>query len=160
MFHFPLGFAPDIAYQGIEDARFPVGWSKKDSSTFWSYVFAWHIEGTTLITEKDLESNLQIYFDGLMNAVNRDTSIEVPGTTALFLPKENTGKTRQFVGKVRVFNAFHTKKMMTLNVQTEVFYCADKKTSVILYRFSPKEFGSAVWEKISAVKFRAGVCDF
>ena len=29
IFHLPINFAKDINYEGIEDARFPKGWSKK-----------------------------------------------------------------------------------------------------------------------------------
>lgn len=42
VFHFPLGFAKEIHYEGTEDARFPRGWSKQNHPNFWSYVFAGH----------------------------------------------------------------------------------------------------------------------
>ena len=59
MFLFPINFAPDIDYKGIEDARFPEGWEKLDSPNFWSYAFAWNLENSGDITESDLEVNLQ-----------------------------------------------------------------------------------------------------
>ncbi len=56
MFLFPISFAPDIHYQGVEDARFPVGWEKQDSPNFWSYAFAWNIEQSGKITEAECGS--------------------------------------------------------------------------------------------------------
>lgn len=159
LFQFPLGFAPEINFEGIEDARFPAGWGKIDSSTFWSYVFAWNINLNALITEKELENNLQIYFDGLMNAVNKDKEIEVPNTVVLFLKKEVSENRAKFIGKVRVYDSFRTKKMMTLNVQVTQDYCKIKNKSIIIFRFSPKGFGDEVWQQLERVNLRANACD-
>ncbi len=68
---FPIGFAPDINYEGYEDLRFAEGWAKKDSPEFWSYIFAWHINGNQEQTVEKLETNLKLYFNGLMTAVNK-----------------------------------------------------------------------------------------
>ena len=65
IFHFPLGFAREIPYEGIEDARFPKGWSNPDSSTFWSYAFVWSINLNEELTEKMLEDNLKLYFSNV-----------------------------------------------------------------------------------------------
>lgn len=158
MFRFPLGFAPSINYEGIEEAWFPAGWGKVDSSAFWSYIFAWDINLNSFITEIELENNLQIYFDGLMNAVNKDKEIEVPSTVALFIKKEDVNNNSNFIGKVRVYDAFRTKKIMTLNSIVTQFYCKEKKKSVIVFRFSPKEFGSEVWQQLNGVEVRDDAC--
>lgn len=159
IFQFPLGFAPEINFEGIEDARFPAGWGKIDSSTFWSYVFAWHININALITEKELENNLQIYFDGLMNAVNKDKEKVVPSTVALFIKKDGVNNRADFIGKVRVYDAFRTKKIMTLNLLVTQFYCETEKKSIIVFRFSPKEFGDDVWQQLEGVNIRENICN-
>jgi hypothetical protein len=159
IFHFPIQFAPEINYQGIEEARFPKGWGKVDSPEFWSYVFAWHIDLNKELTEKDLETNLQIYFDGLMSVVNKDTGIVVPSTIALFLKKDEGENTASYVGKVRVYDAFRTKKTMILNVLVESYSCEQKKKSIIVFKFSPQEFESDVWLKLNEVKLHKHVCD-
>lgn len=151
IFHFPINFAQEIKYEGIEDARFPKGWSKKDSSTFWSYVFAWHINLNTEPTEKDLENNLQLYFNGLMNK---------PTTLAVFLKTGDAQGIATYKGKVSTFENFFTKEPITLNVLVEKHYCAQKKKSIIVFRFSPKEFSDDVWLKLKAVKLNGDVCDF
>ena len=38
---FPLGFAPELAYQGVEELRFPPGFLDPGASHFWSYAFVW-----------------------------------------------------------------------------------------------------------------------
>jgi len=58
------------------------------------------------------------------------------------------------------FDAFFAKKPMTLNVKADKFYCETKRKAVIIFRFSPKDFGDGVWPKLEAVGLRAGVCDF
>ena len=63
---FPIGFAQEIKYEGFEDLRFPQGWSKEDSPNFWSYVWAWSINDIGEVTESELETNIQYYFDGLL----------------------------------------------------------------------------------------------
>ena len=62
---FPISFAQDIKYEGFEDLRFPQGWSNQESPNFWSYVWAWSINGIEKPSESDLEKNVQLYFDGL-----------------------------------------------------------------------------------------------
>ena len=142
MFIFPIGFARDINYKGVEDARFPVGWEKQDSPNFWSYAFAWNIEHSEAITETELEVDLQKYFNGLMKW--QKTSVEV-------LKKEETNNRAEYKGKVKTKDAFFTKEPMTLNVLIEKIYCEQQKKSIILFRFSPKEFGDDVWQKLEEV---------
>lgn len=148
LFHFPISFAPDINYQGAEDARFPVGWEKQDSPNFWSYAFAWNIENSGEITEADLEVNLQKYFNGLMKW--QKTSVQI-------LKKEENNNTASYTGMVNTTDAFFTKEPMTLNVRVEKIYCKQKNKSIILFRFSPKEFGNDVWQNLEEVKLPTSV---
>jgi len=160
IFHFPLNFAKEINYTGIEDARFPTGWGNKDSVAFWSYAFAWHINLGATLTERELESNLQIYFDGLMRAVNSDKEAILESTIALFIKKGPASDTPRFVGKIRVFDAFFTKKPMILNVLVDRYFCKQEKNHILLFRFSPREFESEIWKKLKEVKLRANSCTF
>ena len=148
MFLFPISFASDINYKGVEDARFPVGWEKEDSPNFWSYAFAWNLENSGEITENDLEVNLQKYFNGLMRW--EKTSVQI-------LKKEESNNTAKYTGKVNTLDAFFTKEPMTLNVKVEKIYCEEKKKSILLFRFSPKEFGEEVWQKLEEVKLPASL---
>lgn len=156
IFHFPIRFAKDINYKGIEDARFPKGWSDTTSNFFWTYLFGWNIESVAEITTSELEKNLKLYFDGLMMSVNRDASFD-PKVTIAKLEKT---KTHEFTGTVQVYDAFTTKKSLKLNVLVDYNYCKSKKNTQILFRFSPKELEHEVWEVMKMAKFRDNICGF
>lgn len=159
IFNFPIHFAKEINYEGFEEAQFPEGWRKKDSPDFWSYVFAWNINLNTELTANELETNLQIYFDGLMKVINKDPELVLPKTIAQFHKKEDANNISRYTGKVEIFDAFVTNKPMTLNVSIDKYYCEQKKKSIILFRFSPKEFGNDIWGKLKKVTLRANICD-
>jgi hypothetical protein len=150
IFQFPLGFAPDIPYEGIEDARFPEGWEDSTSTNFWSYAFAWNIAGTKEIPESELEHNLKMYFDGLMGTQH---------TMTLMVKREAGYSATKYVGKVLTYDAFFTKKQLVLNVLIDKFSYDNKTKSVILLRFSPKEFKHDVWHMLEEVKLPANFCD-
>jgi len=48
---------------------------------------------------------------------------------------------------------------MTLYVKADKFYCESKRKAVVIFRFSPRDFGDRVWLKLEEVGLRAGVCD-
>ena len=39
VFTFPIRFAKEIKYEGIEEAYFPRGWNKVKNPEFWTYAF-------------------------------------------------------------------------------------------------------------------------
>lgn len=158
--HFPLHFAKEIKYEGVEDIRFAKGWSTIDSPEFWTYAFVWDINITKAPTEQQLEKDMQYYFDGLMKIVNKDASFVVPKTSALFLKQESNLSVTKFIGKINVYDAFNTKKMINLYVSVAHYYCKQKKRSMLLFRFSPKEFKHSVWTKLNNIQLRSKVCDF
>ncbi|MGH1433781.1 MAG: serine hydrolase [Lewinella sp.] len=139
MFVFPINFARDIDYQGVEDARFPKGWEEQDSPNFWSYAYAWNLEDSGDLTEADLETSLQKYFVGLMRW--EETSVQL-----------STTNNAVFTGVVKTMDAFFTKEPMDLNVLIEKTYCEEKNKSIILFRFSPKGFEADVWNKLKEVQ--------
>lgn len=150
VFPFPLNFAPDIPFEGIEEARFPKRWADTTHAECWSYVFVWDIKRLSAITERELEDNLQLYFDGLMGWQH---------TNALLLKTDDVTDFRKYRGKVKTFDAFFSKKTMTLNVLVEVRYCGQRKKSVVLFRFSPRGFEHEIWHKLNAVTLRSPECE-
>lgn len=155
IFHFPIRFAEAIDYEGIEDARFPKGWSDTTNNYFWTYLFGWNINMTTELTAAELEKNMKLYFDGLMESMNRNEAIDPKITIAKF---EKTNK-NTFVGTVRLFDAFTTKRPLTLNVLVDYHYCESSKNTQIVFRFSPKTFENEVWEVLKIAKFQEVICD-
>ena len=154
IFQFPIGFAQDIPYKGYEEARFPVGWSKPENPNFWSYAFAWYIDAKSIPPKEELEANLQIYFTGLMNAVNKEKDRMLPKTSVELGLVEGNGNPR-YVGKIDTFDAFATKAPITLHVYIETYYCKEENAAIILFRFSPKDFMQEVWLSLRTLKLHS-----
>src|SRR4051794_9456116 len=51
---FPLGFAPDLPYRGVEELRFAPGMFQPGAPDFWSYAFVWWLEGNPSFTGDSL----------------------------------------------------------------------------------------------------------
>lgn len=150
-FYFPLSFAPEIDYQGVEEAVFPKGWANKDSSSFWSYAFAWRIETQSPLTEVDIQESLKYYFDGLMSdrlGVSKDS---LQNTVAFFLQDYRHEAYHYFLGRLQIFDAFTLQKSLILNASIEQFFCSQKRESILLFRFSPKTFEHNIWKKLSGL---------
>lgn len=159
MFTFPLNFAGDLEYEGIEEAHFPRGWRKLDSPEFWSYAFAWDINLDTELTAKQVETDLQKYFDGLTNVVNKNKDFTLPKTIAKFQGVKNSNSNLKFEGTIEIFDTFVTNEKMILNVQVEQQYCKQQQKSVILFRFSPKGFDHKIWEDLEKIVLWGNVCE-
>jgi hypothetical protein len=158
---FPIGFAQEIKFEGFEDLRFPQGWSNQDSPNFWSYVWAWSLNNVEGLTTNDLEKNIQFYFDGLLGLNNSpENKKNTLKTNAIFIKNQDATNNIQYIGKVKTLDTRYTKKPMTLNAEVEHYYCKQQKKSIILFRFSPKEFVSNVWQTLNKVKLQGNFCKF
>lgn len=155
---FPLGFAPEIKFEGYEDLRFAKNWRKKDSPDFWCYTFVWQINGTKKLSAQDLETNIKLYYDGLMTAVNKKENFKIPETMVLFIENKDTKQDYDYIGKVRFHDSFSTEKLITLNITVNSLYCKEKNTSTIVFRLSPKAFDNEIWERYNAIKLRKNIC--
>ena len=110
------------------------------------------------MTSSFLETNLALYFDGLMQVVNRDMTLKLTHTTAKFHKTDSKSQTSNYEGTLNIYDAFVTKDSMTLNVKVEKEYCDQKKKSVITFKFSPKSFGSDIWQPLDKIKLMDNVC--
>lgn len=157
IFHFPLAFAKEIEYEGIEDARFPAGWRQTDSPDFWSYAFAWRINAPAALPKKELEAALQVYFDGLMKSVNKEKDKVLPRTRARFQKTKGATDACSYIGEVNLYDAFATQKPLTLNVTVNQYSFNQNEEFVVLFRFSPQAFDHEVWQKLKAITLREEV---
>jgi hypothetical protein len=48
---------------------------------------------------------------------------------------------------------------MTLNVTAKGFFCENNKKTFVVFRFSPQEFGTTIWNKLENVSLRKDFCD-
>lgn len=155
----PIHFAPEIPYAGVEELRFSPDWSKQDRDGYWTYAFVWDVDLNKKLTATDVETDLQYYFDGLMAGVNKDKGKILPKTIALILKKEDSNNTNEFVGKLQIYNSFHTRDIMILYCKVKQYYCAQQKKSVVMFRFSPKKFTHSIWQQLETVQLRRKPCE-
>ncbi|CAM1350325.1 hypothetical protein [Tenacibaculum halocynthiae] len=156
--HLPFGFAPEIDFVGYEDIRFAKGWGNIESSEFWSYVFVWNINLQEKPNAKFFQDNLKLYFDGLMKAVNKEKDKIIPEAKVTIIAKEETNGITKFTGKIITHDSFRTKKLITLQVSVESFYCKKTKKYMPLFRFSPQPFEHQIWKKLHNVKLKENYC--
>ena len=150
-FTFPIPFAQEINYEGVEEAVFPKGWGNVESQTFWTYAFAWSIKTDTTLNETDFEKNLELYFNGLLG---------IETTTALFIKKEySKSTTKTYIGKIKLLETRSTNKPMTLNVLAENYYCEKEMRATVLFKFSPKEFEDGVWQQLKSITLKNPICN-
>ena len=158
-FHFPLHFAEGIPYRGVEEVVFPNGWIEPDSDDFWSYVFVWALENKREVTAEELETNLALYFDGLIGGLSRTDQSKLIKATVQFDRNLDTADEATFTGRLNIFDGFATQEPLTLNARIFSDYCAEKEQLILLFRFSPKAFEDAIWEKLRTVEVRPTVCE-
>lgn len=148
---FPISFAPELDYVGYEDVRFAKGWSKKDSEEFWAYMFAWYIEEDPELTPEKIASDMEAYYDGLMQLISRndDTSkTKLKKTLALFTEV----KKGKFIGKVQLYDAFFLKERTLLNFKVDSYYCADDNRHYVLFKISPKPYSHSIWADFDTIE--------
>jgi hypothetical protein len=151
--------ARNMDYIGVGEVRFPPkGWIKPENTFFWSYTYAWSINLNSEITEKELELDLVKYFNSL-NKVEMDDSTNNRKASSKVTKTKRNKSTSFFKGYVKTYDRFATNDLITLNVLIESSYCEKEKKTVILFKFSPKEFEHKVWKTLNEVKLFSDVCD-
>jgi hypothetical protein len=144
--------ARNINYVGVGEIRFPPeGWIKPEHTFFWSYTYAWSINLNRKVTTKELASNLVKYFDSL-NKVPLNNKTDKRKATATIIKTNKKKSTTFFTGKVATYDRFATNKRFVLNVKIESNYCKKTQKTVIIFKFSPKEFSHDVWITMNKIK--------
>lgn len=155
----PVDFAPAMTFKGLEDLRFLKGWNKADSLTYWSYAFAWDVDQKTPLTKLDFETNLNLYFDGLMRLEQRSKEYNVPMTSSKFRKSKNVNGIIYYTGEIKTFDGFFEMKPLTFNVRAEQHYCPNIERTIVLFKFSPQDYDSRVWNDLDNIKIPNDICE-
>ena len=151
--------ARNMNYIGVGEVRFPPkGWIKPEHTFFWSYTYAWSINLNRKITEKELALDLVKYFNSL-NKVDMTDKTNKQFASAKVTKTKRKKSTTFFKGYVKTYDRFATNSLITLNVLIKSSYCKKEKRTVILFKFSPKEFKHKVWKTLNEIKLYSNVCD-
>ncbi|HWY09804.1 MAG TPA: hypothetical protein VN026_00690 [Bacteroidia bacterium] len=147
---FPIKFAPQIDYKGIEEIRFMPGWARMDSSEYWSYDFLWYLDGRIIFEPVMLESKMKVYYEGLAAAtksVPREKLIPVIAKFQYDVTAKDDIKT--FIGTIEMLDYMMQEKLL-LNCKIHWRNCGKNKT-VVFFELSPKPVTHKVWEGLDKV---------
>ncbi|HEX6882192.1 MAG TPA: DUF5829 family protein [Planctomycetota bacterium] len=143
---FPLGFAPELDYRGVEDLLFAPGMFVPDSDSYFSYALALRLEGEVAVDEGMLQRFLETYYRGLCRAVaaDRRLALDVDEIRAR-VSRAGEG----FRATVSMFDAFTTGAALDLALELE-WHAAPRATE-ILGLASPLDAGAPVWGELRAL---------
>lgn len=152
---FPLEFAPDLPYKGVEELRFSPGMFKPDQEGYWSYAFVWWLDGRPTLDAPALTSSLQRYFAGLCASVAKDKGIPVdPARFSASLHATDGAGAKvghpvaAFAGIVDTYDPFATGKPIVLNVEVWVWDCDRSAKRAVFILASPKPAGAPIWTSL------------
>ena len=112
---FPLDFAPTVAHTGAEELRFPKGFLDPASPEFWSYAFTWRTTDEAKLDAAALASELTVYFQGLIAAVDERKQIsDADRATIIARAEPVAGNAARFELTAHVIDAFKTAKPVDL----------------------------------------------
>ncbi len=147
---FPLGFAPDLPYRGLEELRFSPGMFVEGSPEFWSYTFVWWVEDDDPTETAALDAHLESYFRGLAAAVAPAREIDL--ADAVFSTSLVSIGEGEFSGRAETPDAFVTGGQVRLNVRGSVVDCLDQGRRAAIFSLSPQEPTHPVWRHLDAVR--------
>lgn len=146
---FPLEFAPELDYEGLEELRFAPGMFEAGSEDFWSYAFVWWLALGTELDAETLASDLEAYFRGLARAVAESNGFDLGDAT---FAARLQGDGRTFHGEAETLDAFVTRKPVLLNVHVEIRRCEDEKRLAVFFELSPQPDSHAIWETLAQIR--------
>ncbi len=147
---FPLSFAPSLDHKGTEYVRFAPGWGKQGSEEYFSYAFLWYLNENPTLSSSQIETELEAYFDGLMQAVSQpdtDSSKNIKKSKAFFEKIDGYN----YAGKIITYDAFTTKKEVHLNIVATYSDCKNLDKHLVLFRISPQPIDHPVWDMLNKV---------
>lgn len=151
---FPLEFAPDLPYQGVEELRFSPGMFKPDQEGYWSYAFVWWLDGRPALDAAELSSSLKRYFTGLCTAVAKDKGDAIDpvkfsaSVHAVAPTRKQDHAVAAFAGTVDAYDAFVTGKPIVLKVEVWVWDCDRSGKRAALVLASPKPASDPIWSAL------------
>jgi hypothetical protein len=150
---FPLDFAPQLSYRGIDDIRFPKGWGKAGSEMMWSYLFFWLLDDNPQFDAATLQRDLTFYYDGIvkgMAAFQKRDSTKLMPTTVKIVAQDKQGNDEQtFQGQLSLFDPFVTFQPIDLHMLIHVTRLAGRK--VVVFEVSPKAYADPIWQQLDRV---------
>ena len=147
---FPLEFAPELPYVGLEELRFAPGMFEEESEEFWTYVFVWWVQADAPTELDVLARHLEDYYRGLAVAVAESRDSEV-GDSA-FSVSLLAGNGNGFTGTAETLDAFVTQEQVHLNLRGDTLDCLAQDRRMFFFALSPQPEEHPVWEQLAAIR--------
>lgn len=143
---FPLEFAPELDYRGVEDLAFAPGMFTPESDSYFSYALALRLEGDHEVDEAMLTRFLATYYRGLCRAVAAERKLErdAGGVTAR-VQREGEG----FRATIAMFDPFTTGAPLELALELTTH--ATPRATEVLGLASPLDPEAPVWGELRAL---------
>ena len=151
---FPIDFAPQIPYTGIEDLRFAPGWEFTSSEEHWCYTFLWWLSGNPKIDQYILQENLTGYYNGLVerNITKRAIPVAkvIPAVAALKKIETATGDTETYNGTITITDYLDIMfNPITLNCLVHKKNCSGH--TALIFEISPNPFDHQIWQQLNTL---------
>lgn len=152
-FLIPIEFAPSIPYKGVEDIRFTAGWSKKESSEYWSYAFLWYLDGLQPFDAKTIEKNLAAYYTGLatvnIDKNKLDTGKAKAKASVKQIPYKDSDS-QTFEATVELLD-FLSLQPITLHLIIHVKHRDALNKTFVFHEASPQPYKHDVWKTLDGL---------
>jgi hypothetical protein len=150
MIPFPLKFAPDIPYPGLEEIHFMPGW-KGDTlkEQQWSYIFIWKLDTLISFDAPGLRSDLYVYFNGLTEWVMKNNNLDLP-VPPVYTCRVEEKSPGNFTGIVTLTDVFFTLKPITLNLKINTLKDDLLQKTILFFMLSPKPYENPLWNQLDA----------
>lgn len=149
---FPIDFAPQIQYNGVEDLRFTKGWEDISSEEHWSYAFLWWLDGKPVITDTSLKKNLTDYYTGLVKRNITARSIPafkvVPTVAKINTATTESGDIATFTGTVNMLD-YIAQTPIKLNCIIHMKDCGREDNTALFFEVSPQQSTHAIWQTLN-----------
>lgn len=145
---FPLKFAPELKYPGVEEIHFMPGWrgdTLQDQQ--WSYIFVWKLDSIFIPDTSQLKHDLIVYFNGLTRWVIQNSRSRLKFQPVSFISVYASSGTdnSDFTGRITFLDVFFTFRPVTLNFIIISGTQQGERTSTMFFLLSPKPFDHEIW---------------
>jgi len=155
---FPLGFAPDLPYRGMEELRFAPGWAKPDQPDYWSYAMVWWLTEKPAFDAATIGAAMTKYFRGLSETVGGAKYKIDASRFRAELAGDSTS--RRLTGRIYSMDAFKTGLPIVLNAVIEIRECVKAGRHAVTFMLSPRvpTDSDSVWRALRSTA-RAFACE-
>jgi len=159
VYAYPLIWDPSIPGAGYEILEQTPNFGTVTSNEYFSYTFAWWLEGDPNLTAAQLTTDFTGYYDGLMGGCAYAlASCDVDKYTAKFVELADIAPgpraVKAFIGEAQLYDEFYTGNLITLHFLVNTYDCPRDGHRAILLSASPEPYSNPVWTELLARQAR------